>query len=101
MKLAKVIGHVVSTHKASNTAGLKFLVVRYLDETLKETARTHVCIDSVQANFGDIVLICASSSARYTKLTRNACTDSTIVGIVDVISSSKKDWYTGEKNLES
>lgn len=96
MKFGKVIGQIISTRKAGNVEGLKLLVVHYLDEKLRETQKTAACIDTVKAKQGDIVLLCSSSSARMTKLTRHVCTDNTIVGIVDSISSNKKDWYKKE-----
>ena len=93
MKLGKVIGQVVATHKEGNMTGLKLSVVRYLDERLQETQNTAVSIDTVKTNPGDIVLLCASSSARMTKVTRDVGTDSAIIAIVDSISTGKKNWY--------
>ena len=93
MKLAKIIGQVVSTHKEGNLDGLKLLVVRYLDENLKELKASAVCTDSVNARNGDIVLICASSSARLTSRTHNVATDNTIIGIIDIVSTGKNNIY--------
>jgi microcompartment protein CcmK/EutM len=93
MKFAKVIGQVVATRKEDNIQGLKLAVIRYLDAQLAETKHSAVCTDAVKAKTGDVVLVCSSSSARFTKVTRTACTDNTIVGIVDTISGGKKDWY--------
>jgi len=93
MKFARVIGHVIATRKEGNVQGLKLLVVRYLDENLNETKQTAACIDTVAAKPGDVVLLCSSSSARMTKLTRYVCTDNTTVAIVDSISSAKKTTY--------
>ena len=93
MKFGKVIGQIISTQKTGNVGGLKLSVVRYLNEKLEETPYTAACIDSVQANTGDVVLLCFSSSARMTKTTRYVCTDNTIVAIVDTISSGQTDWY--------
>lgn len=96
MKFGKVIGQIISTQKVGNVDGLKLLVVRYLDDKLQATQTTAACIDTVKAKPGDIVLLCSSSSARMTKLTHHVCTDNTIVGVVDSISSGKKDWYKKE-----
>ncbi len=93
MHLGKVIGNVVSANKESNLEGLKLLVVNYMNDELKLTGKTVVCTDSVSAGPGDVVLLCASSSARLTRLTKNVCTDNTIVGIVDSISSSGETLY--------
>jgi microcompartment protein CcmK/EutM len=94
MKLGLVIGNVVSTRKVENVGGLKMLVVSYLTDELVDTKRTAVCLDTVGAGSGDVVLLCSSSSARFTELTRKAVTDNTIVGIVDAISASGRQTYT-------
>lgn len=98
MKIGKVIGNLVATKKESNLDGLKILVVSYLDEKLSDTGKTAVCIDSVNAGIGDIVLLCSSSSARFTKTTKNAAADNTIVAIIDSISAESKYLYNKSSN---
>lgn len=93
MKIGKVIGKVVSTRKEGNVEGLPILVVSYLDETLSDTGRSAACIDTVNAGDGDVVLLCASSSARMTAKTNNVATDNTIVGIVDSVSAGSTYVY--------
>ena len=93
MQLAKIIGKVISTRKEGNVQGLKILVARYLDEELRELPKTAACIDSVGAGEGDVVLLCSSSSARMTRLTKGVSTDNTIVGIVDTISMGGDSIY--------
>lgn len=93
MKLGKIIGKVVSTRKEENINSLKILIVDYLDENLVETGKTAACIDTVNAGEGDVVLLCSSSSARETKMTKSTCSDNSIVGIVDTISTGKKYLY--------
>ncbi len=93
MQLGKVIGNVVSVSKASNLKGLKLLVISYMNEELQLIGKSVVCTDTVNAGTGDVVLLCSSSSARLTRLTKNVCTDNTIVGIVDSISSCGKSLY--------
>lgn len=90
MKLGKVIGKIISTKKEGNLDGLKIMAVKYLDENLNDTKKTIACIDTVSAGDGDLVLLCSSSSARFTKMTQNVATDAAIVGIVDSISAGKK-----------
>ncbi|MGA3245646.1 MAG: EutN/CcmL family microcompartment protein [Bacteroidota bacterium] len=98
MKIGKVIGRVVSTRKEGNVEGLPILVVSYLDETLSDTGKTAACIDTVNAGDGDVVLLCASSSARMTSRTTNVATDNTIVGIVDSVSAGSKYVYRKSKS---
>ncbi|HTY37583.1 MAG TPA: EutN/CcmL family microcompartment protein [Bacteroidota bacterium] len=93
MKLGKVIGQVVSTKKEGNVQGLPILIVSYLDEKLDDTGKTAACIDTVNAGNGDVVLLCASSSARMTATTSNVATDNTIVGIVDSVSVGSRTVY--------
>ena len=93
MQLGRVIGNVVSVQKESNLVGLKLMVVDYLNENLQSIGKSIVCTDTVSAGSGDVVLLCSSSSARLTKLTKDVCTDNSIVGIVDSISSSKNTMY--------
>lgn len=93
MQLGKVIGNVVSVQKESNLHGLKLLVIDYLDEKLQSLGKSTVCTDTVSAGPGDLVLLCSSSSARLTKLTKDVCTDNSIIGIVDSISSNNNILY--------
>jgi len=86
MKIGKVIGKVVSTRKEGNIDGLPILVVSYLDDKLADTGKTAACVDTVNAGDGDVVILCASSSARMTSKTTHVATDNTIVGIVDSVS---------------
>ena len=93
MQLGKVIGNVVSVRKEKNLNGLKLLVINYMNEELQFIGKSVVCTDTVSAGPGDVVLLCSSSSARMTSKTKNVCTDNTIVGIVDSISSSSETLY--------
>ncbi len=93
MKFGRVIGNVVSTKKVDNISGLKLMIVKYLDENMKETKKAAACIDTVKAGDGDIVLVCSSSSARITSLTKNSAIDCAIVGIVDSVSSRREFIY--------
>ena len=93
MKFGKVIGQVVSTRKAGRVEGLRLLVVRTLDSDLKPTKKIDTCVDTVNAGMGDVVLTCSSSSARSTKLTKDVCTDNTIVAIVETVTVNRSDVY--------
>jgi ethanolamine utilization protein EutN len=97
MKIGRVIGKIVSTKKEGKVEGLPILVVSYLDEKLSDTGKTAACIDTVNAGSGDVVLLCASSSARMTSKTTNVATDNTIVGIVDAVSAGSTFLYRKNK----
>ena len=89
----KVIGHVISTQKEGKVQGLRLLIVETLDENLMSLGKALISTDTVNARIEDIVLLCSSSSARMTSMTKDVCTDNAIVGIVETISSAKADWY--------
>lgn len=93
MKLGLVIGKAVSSKKEGNLEGRKILVIRYLDKHLNKTKFTAACVDTVNAGEGEVVLVCASSSARFTKDTRGVATDIAIVGIVDSITFRNEILY--------
>jgi microcompartment protein CcmK/EutM len=94
MKLGKVIGKVVSSTKTGNIDGHTILLVEYLNAELKPSGKTAACIDTVNAGAGETVMLCSSSSARFTATTRSVATDNTIIGIVDTISANKKSIYS-------
>jgi len=99
MKLGIVKGSVVASKKAGNTDGRKILIEELLDDAVKETGTTAACIDTTGAGNGDVVVLVSSSSARLTKLTKNVCTDNTIIAIVDNVTSNGKCLYrAADKN---
>lgn len=71
MFLARVTGSVVSTQKVDSMIGQKLLVVEPLrvneqdKSSLVGTGRTFVCVDTVGAGEGEVVLIVQGSSAIY------------------------------------
>ena len=94
MILAKVVGTVVSTHKASKIEGITFLLLEKIDPvTMKGKNDFMVAMDSVGAGIGEIVFYVSGSSARYTSTTEGRPADSTIVAIVDFIEKDGKYTY--------
>jgi ethanolamine utilization protein EutN len=85
MKLAKVIGNVVSTRKEEALVGFKILLVEELDAKSKQlTGNTFVAVDTLGAGLLDTVLIVQGSGARVVSEThQSAPLDAAIVGIVD------------------
>jgi microcompartment protein CcmK/EutM len=99
MKLGVVIGTVVASRKAGGMKGRTLLVVRYLNEQYAPTRATAVCVDTVGAGSGDVVLLCGSSSARLTDTTRNTATDAAVIAVVDPapgIGSPRPSFLAGE-----
>ncbi len=91
MKLGKVIGTVWSTRKDENLVGMKFLIVQDLQLDYTPKNSTVVCVDSVGAGVGEVILYASGSSARQTEITKNRPVDAVIMAIVDKLDVSVKD----------
>jgi microcompartment protein CcmK/EutM len=83
MILGRIVGTLVSSQKEEELIGLKLLLVREIDDKLKEVGKMVVAADAVGAGVGEVVLYAAGSSARQTKFTQNRPIDHTIMAIVD------------------
>ena len=83
MQIAKVTGHVVSTQKDPRLIGFKLLTVAPLLRKNEFSDQVIVAVDSVGAGVGEIVLLTAGSSARYSLDDTTAPVDYAIVGIID------------------
>jgi ethanolamine utilization protein EutN len=85
MKLATVIGQVVSTVKDQGLDNLSLLVLRESGPGAPADAATFVAVDLVGAGDGDVVLVATGSAARQCSQTATAPTDCAVVGIVDSV----------------
>src|SRR5215831_16118445 len=100
MFLAKVTGSVIATQKVASMTGRKLLTVEPLRvdpakrNQLVGTGRTFVCVDTVGAGQGEMVLIVQGSSARLTPETDKLPIDATIVGIVDSVNVENKTIFS-------
>ncbi len=94
MNLGKVVGTVVSTRKEPVLDGIRFLLVRQIETTGKETPSFVVAADAMGAGVGEIVLTAAGSSARQTSMTENKPVDNVIMAIVDTWEVNGKTQYT-------
>lgn len=83
MQLGRVTGTLVASRKEALMSGMKFLVVRQIDENDSETGSYVVAVDAVGAGVGEVVLYASGSSARQTELTRDRPCDAVIMAIVD------------------
>ena len=96
MFLARVTGSVVATQKVDAMVGQKLLVVEPLrvneksGSNLVSTGRTFICVDTVGAGEGEVVLIVQGSSARFTPQTKPLPIDCAIIGIVDSVNLGSK-----------
>ena len=83
MHLGRVAGTLVASRKEALMSGMKFLVVKQIDEDNADTGTYVVAVDAVGAGPGEIVLYASGSSARQTELTRDKPCDAVIMAIVD------------------
>jgi ethanolamine utilization protein EutN len=85
MLLARVVGTVVATRKDERLVSTKLMLVRPVDPRGKAEGGYLVAIDTVDAGFGETVLIVSGSSARMASGLKDTPVDAAIIGIVDEI----------------
>ena len=85
MILAKVVGTVVATRKDERLVSHKLLLARPIDPAGKFEGNHLVAVDTVDAGFGETVLIVSGSSARMAAGLKDAPVDAAIVGVSDQI----------------
>ena len=84
MKLARVVGNVVSTIKNPGYYNYKLMIVEFMDEKGKPTEPRHIAFDAAQAGIGDVVLVSIDGGAANIALDdRSIVADFTICGVVD------------------
>ena len=83
MLLGQVVGTVVATQKETSLTGLKFMIVKAVDEDGQQTGATVVAADAVGCGVGEMVLYASGSSARQTRMTDKRPVDAVIMAIVD------------------
>lgn len=93
MLLGKIIGTVVATKKEPELEGLRMMLVRELDPTLKPSGKIVVAVDAVGAGVGEVILFAAGSSARQTTITNNRPVDHVIMAVVDTVEVGGKTLY--------
>ena len=85
MILARIVGTVVATRKDERLVSSKLLVARPIDPRGKAEGTYLVAVDTVDAGFGETVLIVSGSSARMASGLKDCPIDAAIVGIVDAV----------------
>ena len=86
MILAKVVGTVVATRKDDRLVSSKLLLAQPIDPRGKAQGNHLVAVDTVDAGFGETVLIVSGSSARMAAGIKDMPVDAAIVGIVDSVN---------------
>ena len=90
MKLAKVVGNVVSTIKDHGFDGQKLMIVDYIDENGDLTGNNAIVFDVADAGIGDTVLVALDGGAASILLGRQCIGDQTIVGVIDHVTYEGK-----------
>ena len=85
MIVARIVGTVVATRKDERLVSSKLLIARPVDPYGKAEGSYLVAIDTVDAGFGETVLIVSGSSARMASGLKDCPVDAAIVGIIDSI----------------
>jgi ethanolamine utilization protein EutN len=85
MILARIVGTVVATRKDDRLVSSKLLVARPIDPHGKAEGTYLVAVDTVDAGFGETVLIVSGSSARMASGLKDCPVDAAVVGIVDTV----------------
>jgi carbon dioxide concentrating mechanism protein CcmL len=94
MKLAKVVGTVVSTHKEPNLTGTKFLLVQMLDAAGQVLPEYEVAADCVGAGMTEVVLVSLGSAARQNSTKDRYPVDALVVAIVDTVTTGNDQTYS-------
>jgi ethanolamine utilization protein EutN len=89
VRLAKVVGQVVSTVKEPGLGGFKILLVEDLDPNDPERDQfdggVYPATDVVGAGEGEVVLVAIGSAARLPAAAGRTPTDASVVAIVDSV----------------
>ena len=91
MVLARVKGQAVASAKVATLEGRRLLLVELLTvdgEEALPTRRHLVCVDSVGAGQGQVVLLVQGSSARQSPGMGDLPVDAVLVGIVDSVTAA-------------
>ena len=83
MKLARVVGNVVSTVKDAGYYVQKLMIIDYLDDDGKMTGNQAIAFDVADAGVGDTVIVNVDGGAANMFLGRQCIADLTICGVID------------------
>ena len=84
MRLARVVGNVVSTVKEPTHSNYKLLIVRYLDGEGNPVETEQIVFDGADAGVGDLVLVNVDGRAAKMLLhDKEIIADNTVCGVID------------------
>ena len=84
MKIAKVVGNLVSTIKDKSFNGYKLMIVEYLNPDGTPDGKRQIAFDAAHAGIGDIVLVnIDGGAANMFTDDKDLIADLTICGVLD------------------
>ena len=84
MRLARVVGNVVSTVKEKTHHHYKLLIVEYLDGSGNAVGTQQIVFDGADAGIGDLVLVNVDGGAAKMLLgDKEIIADNTVCGVID------------------
>ena len=90
MRLARVVGNVVSTIKNPGYYNYKLMIVEFMDEKGRPTESRKIAFDAVQAGIGDLVVVNIDGGAANFMLDPEIVAEFTICGVVDYFTYEEK-----------
>ena len=91
MRIARVVGNVVSTVKDEGHYSYKLMIVEYLDGEMKPDGARQVAFDCADAGVGDTVLVNVDGGAANMLLCdADIIADITICGVLDTVTLDGK-----------
>lgn len=91
MRIARILGTVVSTQKDERLKGKKLLVCKPINVDGTDRDDYVVAVDTVGAGFHEKVLLVGGSSARMAEGNKDCPVDTAIVGVIDTIDFVSPD----------
>ena len=96
MTIGRVIGSLVSTIKHPAYRATKLLLVQPVDMDGKDSGPTMVCVDTVGAGAGELVLVCKEgAAARQVLQLEYAPVRSLVIGIIDHVEFAQGTSLSG------
>ncbi|ELR99545.1 EutN/CcmL family microcompartment protein [Gloeocapsa sp. PCC 73106] len=98
MQIAKVLGTVVSTHKARTLTGVKLLLIQYVNAQGKPLENYEVAGDIVGAGVNEWVLVTRGSAARKESGHEDRPLDAMVIGIIDTVTVENRLLYSKKQH---
>ena len=83
MRIAQVVGNVISTIKDEGFYGQKLMIITFLDENLEPVEKRQIAFDVCDAGIGDIVVVNTDGGAANMLINKEIIADVTICGVLD------------------